>query len=456
MVCWKTKTLQGESRRTFLKLTTAFGAALGLDRAGILNAIADVGGNALAQEAAKKTRPSIHLVAGNGGHAWFQLLWPHVEVADSGNNNFAFHDFANVQPGDTDRPSRIATSTPFKGLGRGKQITAIMSGTNDTHTATPISAASLGNGMSMMAAAAAMQQVNSSLVPVIGIEPVTFGNATGAPGVTTVGDPDGIVELFNSAASRFALQVPQDAALFEATFKAQVSLLKAANRATMKKQLDIGRSASNFLGQNLADQLRPTTEDEARYEVNAGTPNKLRNIAKTFIIAAKAFKMGLTQSVILPVMRDDPHGAFGDMNDLNNTVAALGRYFDKLHEDLNVTNTETGRPYADDFVLTVHGDTTKNPLDRGGWPDGTARNSNWMYVFGNGRLKTGWFGEYKANGTVNSFNPATGDIDPNRSSASTAGAASAAALFAISADMRRVQEYFNAESIDGLIVPSIL
>ena len=37
MVCWKTKNLQGESRRNFLKLTTAFGAALGLDRAGILN-----------------------------------------------------------------------------------------------------------------------------------------------------------------------------------------------------------------------------------------------------------------------------------------------------------------------------------------------------------------------------------------------------------------------------------
>jgi len=456
MVCWKTKNLQGESRRTFLKLTTAFGAALGLDRAGILNVIADVGGNALAQSATKKTRPSIHLVTGNGGFAWFQLLWPHTEIADSGNNNFAFHDFANVKPGDTDRPSRVASSTPFQGLGRSKQVTALMSGTNDTHTATPNSASSLGNGMNMLAASAALQQVNSSLVPVIGIEPVTYGNATGAPGVTTVGDPDGIVELFNSAASRFALQVPQDAALYEATFKAQVSLLKAANRATMKKQLDIGRSASNFLGQNLADKLRPTAEDEARYEINAGTANKLRNIAKTFIIAAKAFKMGLTQSVILPVMRDDPHGAFNDMNGLTMTVQALGRYFDKLHEDLNVMNTETGRPYADDFVFTVHGDTPKNPTNRGGWPDGTQRNSNWLYVFGNGRLKTGWFGEYKANGTVNSFNPVTGDIDANRSSASTAGAASAAALFAIAGDTRRVQEYFSAEAIDGLIIPSIL
>ena len=34
--------------------------------------------------------------------------------------------------------------------------------------------------------------------------------------------------------------------------------------------------------------------------------------------------------------------------------------------------------------MTIHGDTPKNPLDRGGWPDGTPDNSNWMYVLGAG------------------------------------------------------------------------
>ena len=36
------------------------------------------------------------------------------------------------------------------------------------------------------------------------------------------------------------------------------------------------------------------------------------------------------------------------------------------------------------MVMTIHGDTPKDPLQRGGWPDGTQRNSNWVYVLGNG------------------------------------------------------------------------
>ena len=63
-----------------------------VDRAGLLNFLSDTAGSAMADEAScSATNRSVHLVAGDGGFAWFQLLWPHVDVAMSGNDSFAFH-----------------------------------------------------------------------------------------------------------------------------------------------------------------------------------------------------------------------------------------------------------------------------------------------------------------------------------------------------------------------------
>lgn len=82
-------------------------------------------------------------------------------------------------------------------------------------------------------------------------------------------------------------------------------------------------------------------------------------------------------------------------------------------------------------MFTVTGDTPKNPLQRMGWPDGTPMNSNWLYVMGNGYLKTGWFGGVKADGSVSGWNPATGEEVPRQSSAVTANAAAAAVAYAV-------------------------
>ncbi|EYF08850.1 hypothetical protein [Chondromyces apiculatus] len=456
MVCDKTKNLQGESRRTFLKLTTAFGAAIGLDQAGILNAIADVGGSALAQSAKAPTKKSIHLIAGNGGFAWFNLLWPHRDIAMSGNNNFSYHRMGQVQEGDTDEPSAVGPDTPFVGMGRNKQVSIFGCGVNQTHTQNPNQVSVVAPNRTMMASVASMQMVNSSLVPVIGIEPVNFGTAPGAPAITTVQDPGGMVELFNSAASQYALQASQDAVLFESTYKAQVNLLKAANRQTFHKSLDLGRSASNFLGQNLRDKLAPTQDDLARYEINGNTENKMRRIAQTFITASKAFKLGLTQSVIVQVMSDDPHGAFGNMTRLNETARLLKLYFEMLDKDLDVANSESGGKFNEEYVVTVHGDTPKDARQRDGWPDGTSNNSNWMYVLGNGRLRTGGFMRYPTQGNAVASNPVTGKIDNNRNTASCTAAANAAVLYAISGDMRLVRNYYQAdEGIDGYIRPDL-
>ena len=452
--------LRGQGRRRFLKFAAAAGAALALDRAKVLDVISDSAGSALADEAAcASTCRSLHLVAGNGGFAWFQLLWPHVEIAKSGNGDFAFHAFGETSDaGDTDKPFVFGPETPWQDLDASKRISAFMAGNNETHTAQPTSAATLGAGVGMLAAAATLQGQLPSLLPVIGVTPFNFGNAPGAPQITTVGSAEGMVDLFDSSASQALLELPDDAALYEAYYKAFVGLNRAAARPTWASQLRITKASANFLGRNLASLLRPTSEDEQRYGIS-GAPNNLRELGLGVITAVKAFRLGLTNSVILPALRDDPHGAFNNMGDLQNRVAILGRILDAMMEDLAELPDPacTGKTLADNLVLTVHGDTPKNPRNRGGWPDGTPQNSNWLYVMGNGYLKTGWFGGVRADGSVDGFDPATGADVAGQDSGQTSAAAGAAVAFAIAqGDMKRVSELYNGGSIAGIVNPQLI
>lgn len=454
MVCEKTKNLRGSSRRTFLKLTSALGAVMALDRAKVLDVISDTGGSALAEEAAKRPRKLLCITDGEGGLAWYTQLWPWPDIADSTSPIISYFDPGNKTPGVTDRPSRVNDYTPFKALGARKQVSLMMSGVNETHTDTPMGALTLGNERSLLAAVASIQSVNSALVPVIGISPYVYGAAPGAPGVTTVGSADDMVELFNSAASQYALAVEGDAALYEAMYKAHAGLLKAADRPTVRRHLDVGRAAAGFLGKNFASMLQPTQDDLARYELGTGVDPELSNLGRALIIGAKAFKMGLTQMVLCPGLRGDPHGAFDNMTILEDTVRRLGLMFDRFMEDLDEVDTVTGSRHADEVVLVIHGDTPKTPRDRNGWDDGTENGSNWVYVMGNGRLRTGSFGVYAAEegGPVHSVNPATGDPDPTRDSASTAPQVGAAILYAIAGDHAVVrQHYTGTEPYAGYI-----
>lgn len=454
------KNLRGNSRRNFLKFASAVGAAVALDRSEVLNVIADSGGHALADAAGcSETNRSISLVAGQGGFAWFQLLFPHIEVAKANNNNFAFHAFGNtVDAQDTDKPFVFAPQTPWQDLDSTKRVTALMAGNNETHTAQPTSAATLGGNVSMLAAVASIQAELPSLLPVIGVTPFNFGNAAGAPQITTVGSAEAMVDLFDSAASRTILEMPTDASLYEAYYKAFLGLNKAAARPTMARQLRITKASANFLGKNLADLLRPSAEDQTRYGLN-GAPNNLRAVGLGLITATKAFRLGLTNAVILPALRDDPHGAFNDMGNLNNRVTILGRMLDALMEDLAgyADPVCANKSLADTTIITIHGDTPKTPLNRSGWPDGTPGNSNWIYVMGNGYLKTGWFGGIRANGNVDGFNPTTGATVPGQSSASTSAAAGAAVAYAIAkGDMGRVSPFYNGPSLAGIVNEQIL
>lgn len=456
MVDPRLKNLDGKSRRTFLRFTAAAGALLLLDRSKVLDVINDTAGTAMADAACDGgANRSVHLVAGNGGFAWFQLLWPHIDVATSNNPAVAFHAMGKaVKATDTDHPFYFAPESPWQMLDKGKRISAFMAGTNQTHTNTPTASASIGAGQSMMAAVAAIQRVSPSLLPVIGINPVQLGTAPGAPDIAEVGDADGMVQLFNSAASRAILSAQGDAALFEAYYKAFLTMNKAAGRSTYERSLKVGKASANFLGKNLSSALAPSQMDLDRYGIDAGTPTKLSEIGKALITTSRAFKLGLTSSVIMPAMLDDPHGAFQDMATLGMTVAALGKMLDTFYADLaEITDPScTSRKMSETTILTVHGDTPKDPLTASGWPDGTPGNSNWLYVLGNGYLKTGWFGGVKGDGTINGFDPTTGADVPNQDSNITSGAASAAVAYAVArGDMRRVRDFYSGPAIDGMV-----
>jgi len=457
MVIERLSNLDGTSRRSFLRFAAAAGAVLALDRAKVLDVLSDTAGTAMADDACATTLRSVHIVAGDGGFAWFNLLFPHVEIATSNDQNFAFHAKGQaVKATDTDKPFYFAPETPWQNLDKGKRISAFMAGTNQTHTATPGSATTIGAGQSMLAAVAAIQRATPSLLPVIGITPLAFGSAPGAPDIATVGNADGMVQLFNSAASQAILQKPEDAALFEAYYKAFAAFDKAADRPTWARQLRTGKASANFLGKNLASQLAPSAADLTRYGLDSGTPTKLSEIGRALITAVKAFKLGLTQSVIFPAMRDDPHGAFQNMANLQMTVKMLGGMLDAFIGDLALIQDPlcTSRTMADDVVLTIHGDTPKDPRNMNGWPDGTPNNSNWLYVMGNGYLKTGWFGGVKADGSTAGFDPTTGDDVPGQGSNTTSGAASAAVAYAVAkGDMKRVRDFYTGPGIDGIINP---
>ncbi len=456
------KNLQGPSRRHFLKWAGALGAALAVERSRFLEVLSDSAGVAMADASTcAATNKSFHVVAGNGGFAWFQLLWPHTEIAKSNNDNFAFHKFgqgtdsASLAAADQpDKPFYWGPDAPWSAYGRTKYVSAFMAGNNQTHTATPGAAATLGNNQSLLATCASIQRTTPSLLPVIGINPLNFGAAPGAPGIVTVDSADGLVQLFNSAASRAILSVPEDAALYDAYYKALLGLNKAASRPTQLRGLRVGKQAAGFLGQNLAAQLQPTAADLTRYGIDGGTANKIEEIAKACIVAAKAFKLNLTQSVITPAMRDDPHGAFGDMQNLNMTVSQLGKVFDAFMDDLASMPDPScnERPLSDSVIMTVHGDTPKDPRDRSGWPDGTPNDSNWIYVMGNGYTKSGWYGGVRANGNTDGFDPTTGSTIPNQQSTNTSAQAGAAVAYAVAkGDMRRVQDFYTGPSIEGIV-----
>ena len=443
------------SRRSLIKWSLAAGAAMAIPRWKVFEVLEGSAGKALAADAScLSTNRSVHLVAGIGGFAWFQLLWPHHDVALAANNAFAFHAPGQAtEASGTDRKLVFAPETPFKTLPAVRQMSVFMAGNNETHTEQPQSQTIL-QGNSIFAVAAALQSTNPSVIPVVTIGNAPYGSAPGAPADSRVGAADQVVGLFNSAASRAGglLERAEDAQIYRAHYDAMASLNRAANRSTTTRAYGTAKQAASLLGINLADRLAISQEDLDRYGVTPSTRTNVADIARSLIIAVKSFQLGLTSSMVLPAMNDDPHGAWDDIPGTVQAVADLGRVFDAFMADLAATPDDScaGATLADNFVMTIHGDTPKTPLARPVWDDGTPGNSNWVYVMGNGLLKTGWHGGIDRNGTVRGFDPATGDPIAYDGVA-TSQATSAAIAYAIAkGDTRRVSDFARGIDIRGI------
>jgi hypothetical protein len=440
------------NRRALIKWSVAAGAALGVSRSRIFDILEGAGGRELAYAAsANPTTRSVHIVAGNGGLAWFTQLWPHNDIAAANSSTLAwnFPGQSTVVAG-TDRKLTIGPQTPFAMLPAQNQMTAFLCGANETHTRQPTSVTAL-NGNNIFSVASALQSASPSVIPLITIADVDVGTAPGAARPANVGNGDGIVGLFNSAASRAGglLSQASDATLYKAHFDAFSQLNRAANRSTTKMSYTTASSAAQFLGTNLAAKLQITTADQTRYGITGATRANVTAIGKALIVAVKAFKMGLTNSVVLPAMDDDPHGAF-DGGDVNVVPQQLKAVFDGFMGDLQSTvDDNTMESLADDTVITIHGDTYKTPLSRPGWGDGTPGNTNIVYVYSAGNLKSGWWGNVSANGTVTGYdqsgNPAT------YNGTNTAKYATASIAYAIAKrDDRAISQFANGLTISGV------
>ncbi len=459
MVDDRLKELRGTSRRDFLRWSATVAACLGVERARFLNVLNDTAGTAAADTAqCNTTFRHIHVVDGNGGLSNWTLAFP-IPAVVKGNNGQASH-YAIGKGVDAlgyDKPYAHGPDSPWQQNSTWK-VSAFVGGNNETHTATPTSVTTL-NGNTMVAAAAAIQQANPTLLPVLAVGGIQFGTAPGAPAPAAVGAANQLVDLFNSQASRSLLQGDQNGPLAEAYYKAFIGLNAAAGRKTTEKAYGTGKVSMNLLARNLATQLTPTAADLALFGIGNNTPGAVTSMSRAMITTMKAFSLGLTSMLVMRGFNNDPHGLFaGGDGQAQQTGQAIGKMLDGLYQ-LGKSLQDPGcssKTLADALVFSVSGDTYKQPFDRNGWGDGTPANSNILYVMGAGQIKTGWFGDIANGNTVRAWNIANGNVDPNANFANVRGqlgaAGAAAALFAVAkGDMRRVRDFYNGPAIDGIV-----
>jgi len=148
----------------------------------------------------------------------------------------------------------------------------------------------------------------------------------------------------------------------------------------------------------------------------------------------------------------------GGNNQAANVGAAIGRMMNGLYQ-LGKSLQDPGcssKTLADALVITISGDTYKQPFNRKNWGDGTPGGSNILYVMGAGYVKTGWFGELVDANTVRGWDIETGNTNAalnfQQVRANLGRAAGAAALFAVAkGDMRRVKDFYNGPDIAGIV-----
>ncbi len=442
------------SRRALIKWTLAAGAALGVSRAKIGEILEKTAGKETARAATALTSTrSVHVVAGNGGLSWFQLMWPQPGVAMANNANFSYHlpGQAKLVAG-TDNPLYLGPDSPFQTLPAQKQVTCFMCGSSRAHITDANTTGDI-SGVNLYSIASSLQSSTSSVVPLITIGGLAATGASGGVAPTNVGAAADVVGLFNSAASRAGglLSNAADATWYGVQYASFAQLNRAAATSVQQGSYATASSAAKLLGTNLASKLSITAADNTRYGLTSSTRSTVTAIGQALIVTAKAFSLGLTNAVCIPAFLDDPHGAFAS-GDTVIVAPQLRMVLDAFMTDLqNTTDSVSSEVLSDITTITFNGDTPKDITHAAGnWDDGTPTGANLLYVYGAGNLKTGWFGSVDVNtatvtGYDDSANPTT------YSATNTAKYATGAAAYAIARrDERAINAFTNGFTIGGV------
>ncbi len=466
MIDSRLKDLRGPGRRQFLRWSATVAASLGVERSRFLNVIGETGGVALADTAAcASTNRLISIVAGEGGLANFTQVFPFTKVIGSVDGQATHYAMGQGIPSiGFDKLWVHAPHSPFQQPACKWKMSAFLSGTNEAHTKMPVSAIRLGGNNGMLASAAAIQQANPTLLPVLTVGGLTIGTAPGMPDTASVGSASEIVELFNSEASRALLGQPDNASLADAYYKAFIGLNASAGRTTNTKQLGIGKVSMGLLARNLAARLTPTASDQLLFGLTASTSNPIREMSIALISSIKAFSLGLTSMLVMPGFNNDPHNLFAKGNaDAAAMAEATGKMFNGIHNLAQSLPDPScsAKTLAETIVLSCSGDTFKSPFSRvngkgeSDWGDGTPSNSNVLYVMGAGYTRTGWFGDMDRTAGAVGWDPATGNTGGAYMGGPLGSAAAAAVLFAVAkGDLTRVQQFYPGGSLLGITVPN--
>ena len=364
----------------------------------------------------------VHLVAGTGGLAWFTLLWPVPALISSPQPADAYDDPAMAVSMSTiaDHPlyvRKIGGRALWQGFGTHPMPSAFVTGTNQTHTASP-QTTRLSPGANVVPVAVAAQSVLAPLVPVLGF---------------TLGLPGGVNIPYGGTTPKLATAP---------TIEDAVNVLEAAGLTPAQKQL-----------------IRPDAAKLATWGIGSSSPPNLTELAQLLLFTANAFRLGLLGTVIMPAMPDDPHGAFATVPFEATRVAdSLARVLDGFYGELAAANElacgHNGAPLslADNVLMVVSGDTPKNSFQRSGWPDGTVGNSNVLYVRSNGWLQPGWFGNLGA--SRSNFDPATGLVSASATVAESTNAALTGFLYAVTRGSDQVVATASGHPYKGTIAPA--
>lgn len=458
--------LRGTSRRDFIRGVFAASAALGLGPTRAFDILDKMGGSALADVGTPAFM--VNIVLGTGALSRATVIFPVPRIVEQNQGDYAIDGpqrFRRIMLANGRKLySRVVDGKP---VFEKRPFTVMVAGSAQAHSTFPgfngntVQITQDGGG-NIFSAASVIQRSLNALIPAIGIQrngqsPNFAPVAAGAPAPSLVPDGQAMVDLFSSAASRLMTRLAPSSnqELFRQYHTAFMGLTQWAERPTYERARGDSRTALGLVVKNLATELAVKSGQVADWGGQvAQTDARLKALTEALIVTANAFRLGLCAQVTLPAFNDDPHGAFaGNPTDLFDGLArVLQRFQSELDNTPDPTNP--GKKIGDRVVLTMSGDTPKNPYQRNGWPDGTPGGMNLLFVQGAGLLQPGWIGDVQPNARVN-WDPVTGQDNMNTPTAVCTSAACGAVLYAVSGGKKDSVRPYYSGPMDGAIIQSL-